>query len=123
MKIGKWVLLAAMLPCVATPTYAAEKAHPLSPDEIKTLFATGKAFSASTPGGRTVAMTLSPDGKAVAVPKGEKKGNKGKWRLSDTGYCTKWGRSPERCYTVQKRGDGYDVLGPSGTVVAHWTMK
>jgi hypothetical protein len=115
-------LLAAGLSCLASPLQAADKPPTLTPDDIKTTFGTGLPFSAATPGGQIVMMTLKPDGTAQAAPKGKKKVNKGKWRLSDTGYCTKWGKSAEHCYTVQKNGAGYDVKNPAGVVVAHWTI-
>src|SRR5262245_10590674 len=95
-------LLAATLSYLPWPLEAADKPQPLTPDDIKTTFATGHAFSAATPGGEVVMLTFKPDGTAQAAPKGKKKVSKGKWRLNDTGYCTTWGKSAEHCYTVQK---------------------
>jgi hypothetical protein len=94
----------------------------LSPAEIKSTFATGKPFSASSLGGKVFAMTFNLDGSALAVPKGGKKGQSGTWHASDKGYCTKWGKSPEHCYTVAKNGKRFDVLDASGKLTAHWTL-
>lgn len=102
---------------VPSPILAAEK---LAPDDIKQTFGTGKAFTSETPGGSILALTLSPDGTAKAVPKGKKSGQTGTWRVSDKGYCSTWAKSTEKCYTVQKNGDHYDVVNEKGAVVAHW---
>jgi len=42
--------------------------------------------------------------------------------VSDKGYCTTWGKSAEHCYTVQKIGGGYEILGPGGKVAARWKL-
>ena len=86
----------------------------------KTIFGTGKAFAAAAPSGSTLMLTFNPDGSAKALPTGKKKGQNGTWRVSDTGYCTTWGKGTEKCYTVQKIGDRYDVFNGNGAVVAHW---
>src|SRR5437660_6217660 len=102
--------LAALLPAAA-----AEK---VAPQDIKAAFGTGKAFTAEAPSGSTLTLTFNPDGSASAVQKGKKKGNAGTWRVSDTGYCTTWAKATEKCYTVQKNGDHYDVLNEKGIIVA-----
>jgi hypothetical protein len=51
----------------------------------------------------------------------DKSTNSGTWRVSETGFCSKWGTKPEHCYTVQQNGKSFDVLNGSGTVIAHWT--
>ena len=104
----------------AAAAHAADKPHLLTPDEIKTTFATGTAFSATAPSGKVVMFTFKADGSALSAAKGQKKGTKGKWRVSDTGYCTTWGKNAEHCYTVRQTGTSYEVLNQSGTIVAHW---
>ena len=121
MIAKNFVPLAAILSCLAVPAQAADKPQLLTPADIGTTFATGYPFSATSKGGKVVMITLKPDGTAQAVPQGKKKGNKGKWRLSDKGYCTTWGKSAEHCYTVRQTGANYEFLNPSGIVVAHWT--
>lgn len=125
----KHVSLAAILTIsLAAPALAATAAAtPLTPDEIKTTFATGKPFTAVSPGGKSYTLTLNADGTAVRAAasktgaKAKGKGETGAWRVSDKGYCTTWGKRPEHCYTVQKSGDGYDILGPAGKA-AHWKL-
>jgi hypothetical protein len=105
---------------VALPAVAAT---PLTPKEIKTVFATGKPFNGVTvPGKMTYTLTLNADGSSLlTLLKGDKTSTKGTWRVSDTGYCSKWAKSTEHCYTVQKAGKEYDVLNASTKVIAHWT--
>ena len=112
------IILAVGAVLVALPAMAAA----LSPDEIKTTFATGKPFSAVSASGKTFKMTFKDDGSALMLAKGAKKGQAGKWRVSDKGYCTTWGKSSEHCYTVEKGAKQYDVLDGSGKLVAHWTL-
>src|SRR5262249_12552792 len=97
-RITAAVVAAAVLQlAVLQPVLAADK---LSPDDIKKTFGTGKSFTSETPGGSILALTLSPDGTAKAVPKGKKSGLTGTWRASDKGYCSTWGKASEKCYTV-----------------------
>jgi hypothetical protein len=107
--------------------FAAETLKPaavdiLTPVEIKKTFATGKPFSATVPSGKTVQITFNPNGSASSIPKGKKKGIKGKWRLSDAGYCSTWGQRKENCYTVQKVGTRYDVINGNNILAAQWVM-
>lgn len=104
----------------ATPAPAAKKARLLTPDEIKTTFGVGKPFAATSPAGKVIMITLKADGSASAVPKGAKKGKVGKWRVSDTGYCSTWAKSTENCYQIRQTGGSYDVETTTGTVVARW---
>jgi len=119
-------IAALMIIGFAAPAAAAPAATALTPDQIKTTFATGKSFTATSPAGKVYSLTLNADGTALraamAKPnaKTKPKGEAGKWRVSDKGYCTTWGKSPEHCYTVQKSGIGYEILGPGGKVAAHW---
>ena len=104
---------------IALPAAAATN---LTPDAIKTQFGTGKPIhGVAVPGGRRYTLTLSADGKAVMTFLNDKSEKDGTWRVSKTGYCSKWGSNPEHCYTIQQNGNAYDVLNHSGTVIAHWT--
>ena len=96
-------------------------AEKLTPSEIQKIFVIGKPFAAIAPSGKAVTIIFNPDGSASAVPKGKKKGTKGKWRASDTGYCTTWGKGSEQCYTVRKAGEQYEVMNQRAIVVARWT--
>src|SRR4051812_49740275 len=98
-------------------------AGPLAPADIKTMFGTGKPFTAvSSPGGKTFTFTLKPDGSAVQTPKGSNTtATTGTWRVNDKGYCSKWGTNSEHCYVIVKNGKAYDVKDASNHVVSHWT--
>ena len=120
MKIRNTILTFISLSCLAISVHAADKAHLLLPAEITSTFATGVPFAATAPSGKMIMLTLKPDGTAQATPKGKKKGKRGKWRLSDDGYCTTWEKSSEHCYKIRQNGAGYDVLNISGIIVAHW---
>src|SRR5262249_55062559 len=89
-----------------SPVRAAEN---VSPADIQKIFAVGKPFSATAPSGKTVMITFNSDGTAKAIPRGKKKGQKGTWRVSNTGYCSTWGKGTEHCYVLRQKGDGYDV--------------
>jgi len=118
-RFGLIALSAAspVLFCIGSSSAVAED---IKPTDIQKIFAIGKPFPATAPTGKVVIMTLDPDGSAIAVPKGKKKGTKGTWRLTDTGYCSTWGKGPDHCYTVRPQGEGYDVVNKSGVVVARW---
>ncbi len=97
---------------------------PLSPSAIKSTFGTGNTFSAVSASGRSAYwFTFNTDGSAVAVPKGQKTGAHGTWRLSSNGYCSKWGNGAEQCYTIDKNGKQFDVHATSGTVIAHFDLS
>lgn len=113
----------AAQPAAPTPLSAAKKKplHLLSPDEIKTMFGTGKPFAATSPAGKVIMITLKADGTATAVPKGAKKGGKkGSWRTDTSGYCSTWDKSTEHCYQIRAGSKDYQVETATGTVVAHW---
>ena len=95
----------------------------LSPAQIKTLFGTGKPFTAvPRSGGKAYWFTFKPDGSALEVPKGTNQtGATGTWDLSAKGYCSKWGGSRAHCYTVDKNGDQYEVRDRVGYLVSRWT--
>jgi hypothetical protein len=103
---------------------SARAAEFLSPDEIKTTFATGVAFTATSASGETKRITLNPDGTATITSKAEKKksaSKSGKWRLSADGYCSTWGKGSENCYLIKPNGKKFDVLTAKKEVIAHWS--
>ena len=108
------LLVAGALPVIAA-------AVTLTPDEIKATFGTGKPFTATDTSGKAYVLTLKPDGSALETPKGKKTATTGTWRVSDKGYCSKWGTAKEHCHTVQKNGNRYDVLDAGGLPIASWT--
>jgi len=121
LVIPAMIAASALQLAVLVPAFAA--ADKVSPDDIKKIFGTGKPFTAQAPSGSTLTLTLSPDGSAKAASKGKKKGETGTWRVSDSGYCSTWGKGSEKCYTIQKNGDKYDVVNAHGAVVAHWKAR
>jgi hypothetical protein len=99
-------------------------AKPLSPKEITAQFATGKPITGvSLPGDKKYSLTLKSDGTATMILDSDKSKKTGTWRVSKTGYCSKWGTQPEHCYDIQKNGNQYDIVDTSGKVVAHWTKS
>ena len=95
----------------------------LSPGQIQSTFGTGKPFSAVSASGRSSYwFTFNADGSALAVPKGQKTGARGKWRMSKDGYCSQWGNGAEHCYTIDKNGPKFDVLA-GGTLVAQFALE
>ncbi len=96
----------------------------LSPNQIRSTFGTGKPFSAVSASGRSAYwFTFKADGSALAVPKGQKAGAQGTWRLSNDGYCSQWGAGTEHCYTVDKNGSQFDVRNPGGALIAHFALE
>lgn len=119
MRVALVAGAAAFLFGAALPALAADA---LSPEQIKEIFGTGRPFTAEAASGSVVMLTLAPDGAAKALPKGKKKAQTGVWRVSDKGYCTTWGKADEKCYTVQKKRDGYDIVNSRGAVIARWKL-
>jgi len=116
------ITTAAMILAAGTAS-ATAASRSLAPSEIQATFGTGKPFSAVSASGRaSYWFTFSTNGNALAVPKGQKVGAKGKWRLSSDGYCSKWGTSAEHCYTVDKSGPQYDVRDAGGNLIAHFAL-
>lgn len=113
------ILTCAFVAAGAFPVLAATTA--LSPDEIKSTFGTGKPFTATSLSGKVYLFTFKPDGSAVEVVKGKKKATTGAWRVSDKGYCTKWGGGTEHCYSVSKVSDHYEVRDAGGHLISNWT--
>jgi hypothetical protein len=116
-------LLLALAVAFVTPAEAA--ATLLSPAEIQIIFGQGKPFTAkSTTGGKILTFTFNMDGTARQSPKGASAATAiiGKWRVDSKGYCSKWGKNAEHCYTVEKNGSHYDVRDSSGMVVSQWTL-
>ena len=97
-------------------------ATPVSPAEIKATFGTGKPFTASsTTGGASFTFVFKADGTATQTSKGANATViTGTWRVSDKGYCSKWGANAEHCYTVEKNGTRYDVRDAAGHVISRW---
>lgn len=113
--------LLAMPALLLGGTMGAHALDKVTPDQIKTTFATGVPFTSTSPNGKVVMITFKADGTAHRLDKGSKsKGENGKWRASATGYCSTWGNSTERCYTVLKDGENYPVMNASNGVVARW---
>lgn len=118
----KWAVVAAPALLLAGGLEA-QALDKVTPDQIKTTFATGTPFTSTSPNGKVVTLTFKADGSAQRHDKGGKgKPETGKWRVSATGYCSTWGNSTEHCYTVLKDGDTYPVMNASNGVVARWKV-
>ena len=115
-KVG---IACLMLLATGLPSLAATN---LAPKDIQTVFGTGSPFNGvAVPGGRRYSLTLNSDGTAQMTLLNDKSTKTGTWKVSQTGYCSKWGDQPQHCYTVEQSGKGYDVLDASAKVIAHWT--
>ena len=116
----KAALLAGVIFVATTLSALAAPAAMLTTDQIKAIFGTGKPFTATSVSGVLVyAFTFNPDGTAVKAEKGSKD-IAGKWRVSDKGYCTTWGKGSEHCYTVDKGAKGYEVRDLGGNLISTW---
>jgi uncharacterized protein with FMN-binding domain len=116
------ITTAALIVAAGTASATAATGQ-LSPSEIRATFGTGKPFSAVSAGGQTAYwFTFNTDGSALAVRKGQSAVANGKWRLSNDGYCWRWGTGAEQCYTVDKNGDQFDVRDASGAVIAYLSL-
>jgi len=121
LGIALCMVLATTLPGLAA---TAATAKPLLPKEIKAQFGTGKPINGvSLPSNNKYSLVLKADGTAEMTLAGDKSPKTGTWRVSKTGYCSKWGTQAEHCYNVQPNGKQYDVVDDSGKVVAHWTKS
>ncbi len=108
---------------LAAGTASAAAAGALSPSQIQSTFGTGKPFSAVSASGRSAFwFTFNAAGSALAVPKGQKSGVSGTWRVSKDGYCSTWGTGAEHCYTIDGNGPQFDVRDPGGALIAHFTL-
>ena len=119
-QMKKRVALAAAVACLSVST-AMAAATTLTPDQIKTTFGTGAPIKSESPGGAGFTIVLNTDGTATRTPKGSKLPTKGKWRVSDAGYCSTWVNNPEHCYTISQDGAKYTVLDATGKPAATWT--
>jgi len=126
MRILKLGMALSMLLATSLPGLAAAPAtaKPLLPKDIKAQFGTGKPINGvSLPSNNKYSLVLKADGTAEMTLAGDKTPKTGTWRVSKTGYCSKWGTQSEHCYNVQPNGKQYDVVDDTGKVVAHWTKS
>ena len=111
-------LLAIALVAAPLSAFAAPK---LTPATIQSIFGTGIAFVDAEVGGQTYNLVLRRDGTATRTSQGTKVVETGAWRAADSGYCAKWGTSPEQCYSIERVDPiTYDVFDSSNKVIAHW---
>lgn len=89
-------------------------------EEIETLFFTGRDIEATGSGRASFRVTFFKNGQAERFDHKTGDIEQGSWRFLGDGYCSKWARSYEGCYTVVKDGDIYKIV--RGTrAVAFWT--
>jgi hypothetical protein len=126
MQVLKLAIALSIVLATGAPGLAATSATTkvLLPKDIKSQFGTGKPISGvSLPSNKKYTLVLKADGSAAMTLAGDKTPKTGTWRVSKTGYCSKWGSQAEHCYNVQPNGKQYDVVDDSGKVVAHWTKS
>jgi uncharacterized membrane protein len=107
---------------IASTTAVIAASTPMSVADIKAQFGNGMPIKGvALPGNATYELTLATDGTATMKLRIETTARTGTWRVSDKGYCSKWGSAAEHCYTIVPNGKMYDVVNSAGTVIAHWT--
>ena len=128
LGIALSMLLATSLPGLAAPAPTAKPllppltGHAIAQATSKFRFGTEQAINGvSLPSDHKYTLLLKADGTAEMTLAGDKSPKTGTWRVSKTGYCSKWGTQAEHCYNVQPNGKQYDVVDDTGKVVAHWT--
>src|SRR5258708_18987248 len=108
MRAANFGIACLTLVTMCLPALAATS---LSSSEIQAQFGNGTSVHGVTvPGGRRYSLTLNTDGTAQMTLLNDKSSQTGTWRVSKSGYCSKWGAKPEHCYSVEQNGKGYDVL-------------
>jgi hypothetical protein len=114
------VVAGAVAGALVLPVLAA---NPLSSADISAEFGTGATIKGTTiPGGATYELSLNTDGTGtMKLLKGDKAARTGTWRLSQTGYCSRWEAADEHCYTIVANGKAFDVVNNAGKVIARWT--
>ncbi len=90
---------------------------PAMADGITELMADGQPWNATVPNGRTMQMTLNPDGTGQ-MKMGIMRRNIS-WRGIDDGVCLDgMPTGGERCMTLTAQGDGFVGQGPDGGEMA-----
>ena len=120
MRRFEMTLFAIAVAC-CLPLAAVAAVATLTPAQIKATFGTGAPFRSTTPAGVAFTLVLKPDGTASRAPKGSTAATMGTWRVDNTGYCSKWGKNAENCYTIQVNANKYAVLDAKGKLAANWT--
>ena len=121
LAIALSIVLTTSASGLAAATSDTAKAKVLAPKAIKSQFGNGKPISGvSLPSNKKYTLVLKADGSAEMTLAGDKTPKTGTWRVSKTGYCSKWGSQAEHCYNVQPNGKEYDIVDDTGKVVAHW---
>ena len=89
-------------------------------EEIEALFFTEAPIEATGLGRASFRVTFYKNGTAERLDHQSGETEQGKWRFLGDGYCSKWGKAHEGCYTVVKDGNVYKVV--LGTrAVAFWS--
>ncbi len=90
---------------------------PAMADGVSALMADGQPWNATAPNGRTLQMTLNPDGTGQ-MKMGIMRRNIS-WRGIDDGVCLDgMPTGGERCVTLTARGNGFVGRGPDGGEMA-----
>lgn len=111
----KAVAIPFVLVIAALAGPAAAQDTRLSPDQIKAAWVGKKVFGKAG-NGAPLELKMKDDGTAEVTV-----GNfydRGKWRLTETGYCAQWYKlraGKEACLTVVRRGEATLVLNEDGS--------
>ena len=105
MSAGLMVVLAALSGCLAP----VEQGTEMTPKQISTDLV-GKSWSGKMSNGSPTTQTVNADG-TITIAGGLN--DKGRWRMSDNGYCVTWNRmrhGVEGCYIVERTPSGHYVV-------------
>ncbi|NWG73867.1 MAG: hypothetical protein HXY24_04560 [Rubrivivax sp.] len=117
MKPATMIACATCAAALTATTSALAQDADWTADRIKSEWVGKKVFSRGA-SGQLADLWLKEDGGAeVSLANGFS--DAGKWRLSDTGFCTKWQKirnGEERCFTVRNRMGQVQVINPDGSL-------
>lgn len=92
----------------------------LTPAQIRTEWTSRPLRATSVSSGNSFTVTFAADG-TMSLNTASGFSDTGRWRPSDTGYCTTWRtirNGAEECYTVRKSGQEYRIYKLNGTLDA-----
>jgi hypothetical protein len=89
-------------------------------EEIEPLFFNSRDIEATGSGRASFRVTFFKTGQAERFDHKTNATEQGSWRFLGDGYCSKWAKAYEGCYTIVKDGEIYKIV--RGTrAVAFWT--
>ncbi len=89
-------------------------------EDVEALFFNGNPVEAAGLGRASFRVTFFKNGEAARLDNKSGETKRGTWRWLGDGYCSKWEKAHESCYTIVKDGEVYKIV--RGTrAVAFWS--